>query len=86
MDIFIKKKYFENQHKRQAEFEEKEKRVFPVVFGQCSPSLGLQVEGIKSFEKICKENDVVELLKLIRGFCCQHVQNNDKIVAVLNSL
>ena len=28
----------------------------------------------------------MECLKLIRGFCCRHDQNNDKYCAVFNSL
>ena len=70
VDLFIWKKEFEKQHKRQADYEEKEKMVFPIILGQCSPSLHSQLEGGKDFKKICKENDVVELLKLIQEFSC----------------
>ena len=45
MDILIWKKDFEKQHIRLAEFKRKEKRVFPIVLGQCFPSLRLQLEG-----------------------------------------
>ena len=33
-----------------------------------------------------EKNSIVELLKLIRSFCCKHDQNNNKFYAVFNSL
>ena len=68
VELFIWKKECEKLCKRQADYKEKEKRVFPIILGQCSPSPHSQLEGGKGFKKICKENDVVELLKLFWGF------------------
>ena len=72
--------------KNKLNMKKKKKKVFPIIVGQCSPSLHSQLEGGKGFEKICKENDVVELLKLIWGLSYSHDQNNDKTNAILNSL
>ena len=42
---------------------------------------------MKTFEEACKKNDIVEVLKLIRGLCCKHDQNNkNKFYAVFNRL
>ena len=60
--------------------------MLPIVLGQCLPSLSSQLEIGKDFEKICKENNVVELLKLRRGFSCHHDQNKNNIYTVLNRL
>ena len=64
----------------------KQRKVFPIVVGQCSPSLRSQLEGTPNFLEIYKKNNIVWLLKIIRGFCCNHDQNNDNVCAVMNSL
>ena len=86
MDIYIWKKGYELSHSKKAELIEKEKRVFPIILEQCSPSLRSQLEGMKTFEEAREKNDIVEVRKLIRGLCCKHDQNNDKFYAVFNSL
>ena len=86
VEVFMWKKEYEAEYKRRREFEEKEKRVFPIILGQCSPSLRSQLEGGKGFEEICKNYDVVKLLKMIRGFSCRHDQNNDRIFAAIQSI
>ena len=73
-------------HSRRAEFTKKEKWVFPMILDQCLPSLRSQLEGTKMFEEARKKNDIVELLKHIRGFYCKHDQNNDRFDAVFNSI
>ena len=65
---------------------EKQKRVFPIIYDQCLPLLRSQLEEGEAFKERCEKNDIVELLKLIRGFCCKHDQNNNKYYIVINSL
>ena len=86
MEMYVWKKDYELVHKQRAEFKKKEKRVFPIILGQRSPSLRLQLKGAKLFEETYEKNDVVELLKIICSFCCKHDINNDKYYAILNSL
>ena len=76
------KKNLRNSIKNKLNMKKKKKGCFPLYWG----NVHSQLEGGKGFKTICKENDVVELLKLIQGFSCHHDQNNDKIYAVLNSL
>ena len=78
MDIYMWKKDYK--------LVEKEKRVFPSILDQCSPSPRSQLEGAETFEATQEKNDIIELLELIRGFSCKHDQNNDKFYAVFNSL
>ena len=77
MYIYIWKKDYELVHSQKANFTEKVKQVFFIILDQCSSSLKLQLEGAKNFQETCKKNNVVELLKLIHGFCCKHDQNNN---------
>ena len=76
---------YELIHNRKADFIEKEKRAFPIILDQCSPSLKSQLEGTKNFQETCEKNDVINLPKLIHGFCYKHNQNKDKFYAIFNS-
>ena len=62
------------------------KTVYPLILGQCMPALRAQLEGNKGYEKINKEQDLFELLKLIRGLCCLHDLNNDKTYTIISLL
>ena len=84
MDIYVWKKDYELIHSQKADFTEKEKQVFPIILDQCSPSLKLQLEGAKHFQETCEKNNIMELRKLVRGFCCKHNQNNDNFYAVFS--
>ena len=86
MDICVRKKDYELVDSQKADFTEKEKRVFPIILDQRSPSLKSLLEGAKSFQETCEKNDVVELLKIVRSICCKHDENNEKFNAVFNSL
>ena len=66
MEIFTWNKDFKKQHKGLAEFEEKEKRVFPIVLGEFFPSLISQLEGGKGFEKICKNSNMIADQRILR--------------------
>ena len=44
----------------------------------CSPVLMAQLEGMKGYESINTDQDVVEVLKLIQILCCRHDQNTDQ--------
>ena len=57
-----------------------------IILGQFSPSLRSPLKGAPKFTETWMKNDIVELLKLIRGICCKHDQNNDMVYAVMNSL
>ena len=50
MDIYMWKKDYKLVHNKKAEFTKKEKRVFPIIFDQYSPSLRSQLEGARMFE------------------------------------
>ena len=68
------------------EFVKYQKTAYPLVIGQFSPALRAQLEGRKGYETVNSNQEVVEVLKLIRGLCCKHNQNNDETYAVIASL
>ena len=53
MDIYLWKKDYELVLSQKAKFTEKEKRVFPIILDQCSPSWRSQLEEVKMFQETC---------------------------------
>jgi hypothetical protein len=45
-------------------------RAYALVLGQCSPELTSKVKASNKFASASNDQDVVELLKIIRGLCC----------------
>jgi hypothetical protein len=52
------------------QIEESKKRAYALVMGQCSPELVIKIRGSSTYSSVNGSQDVVELLRLIRGFCC----------------
>ena len=46
------------------------KRAHALILGQCSPELTSKVKASTKFASAEKDQDVVALLKIIRGLCC----------------
>ena len=70
-------------YNKKAEFEKKEKWVFSIILGQCSTSLRSQLDGTSKFNETCEKNNIIELLKLIRGLYWEYDQNNDRVYDVM---
>jgi hypothetical protein len=46
------------------------KRAYALVLGQCLPELTSKMKAFSKFAEAEKDQDVVELLKIIQGMCC----------------
>ncbi len=53
-----------------------------LVYDQCMPELKSKLEGSKGYEATKKNNDVVKLLIMIRGYCCQFDSLNDEYMSI----
>ncbi len=51
--------------------EENKKWVDALVFGQCSPELISKIKSSDSFASADVDQDTVQLLLIVRGYCCQ---------------
>ncbi|KAL7469297.1 hypothetical protein ACHAXS_009567, partial [Conticribra weissflogii] len=51
--------------------EQTGKRAYALIKGQCSPALVTKLEGTPGYENAEKNQNVCELLELIRAICCQ---------------
>jgi len=52
------------------QIEESKKRAYALVMGQCSPDLVSKIRGSGTYATVNASQDVVELLRLVRGYCC----------------
>ena len=50
--------------------EESKKRAYALVMGQCPPDLVSKIRGASTYATVNASQDVIELLRLIRGYCC----------------
>jgi len=56
--------------------------VFTLVIGQCSPDLDSKLQGSTVFVQAKADQDVVQLLLVIRGYCCHFVDHQQSTCAL----
>ena len=52
MKVFMWKKQWEQVNTREAKYLKYQMTAYPIIMGQCSPALKVQLEGSKGYEKI----------------------------------
>ena len=53
------------------QLEENKKHMYALVIGQCSPDLDSKLQGSAVFVQAEADQDVVQLLMVIQGYCCR---------------
>lgn len=61
-------KALDRYNKKMDLYEENKSKVFIVIMGQCTPLMRHKVEGHDKFEKMEEDDDVIELLALIKSY------------------
>jgi hypothetical protein len=69
-DVYIWQQYVAAVKKQIVQLEENKKRAYELVIGQCSPDLDIKLQGSTEFVHAEADQDVVQLLLVIRGYCC----------------
>jgi len=70
------------QVKEQRVLAENVKKAYALVMGQCSPTLTSKIKGSDKFAAASQDSDVVKLLKIIRGYCCNITDHQQSTVAL----
>ncbi len=81
---FVWKEEYKEAKKKKNALEANNKKAFPLIYGQCSPKLVSKIKASNLWEQANKDQDVVQLLKIIRGYCCkfdEHQQNTWGLIA-----
>ena len=70
-DVYIWQQDVAAVKKQIVQLEENKKRAYALVIGQCSPDLDSKLQGSTAFVRAEADQDVVQLLLVIRGYCCR---------------
>jgi hypothetical protein len=69
-DIYIWQQDVAAVKKQIVQLKENKKRAYKLIIGQCSPDLDSKLQGSTAFVQAEADQDVVQLLLVIRGYCC----------------
>lgn len=84
-EVFLWQQDVTEAKKRKALLEENMKRAYALALGQCSTDLESKIRGAVAYTRADADQDVVQLLKIIRGYCCKFEENQQSIVALENA-
>ncbi len=68
-DVYIWQQDIAAIKKQIVQLEEKKKRAYALVIGQCSPDLDGKLQESAAFMQAKADQDIVQLLLVIRGYC-----------------
>jgi hypothetical protein len=83
-EVFLWQQDVTKAKKRITLLAKNKKRPYTLVLGQCSPELGSRIKGTNSYIQAACNHDVVQLLLIIRRYCCRF-DNNQQSIYMLES-
>ncbi len=84
-EIYLWQQSITKTNKRKLLIEENKKRAYGLVFGQCLPKLISKIKSSDSFASGDIDQDVVQLLFIVRGYCCQFDNHQQGTWALRNA-
>ncbi len=69
-EIFLWQQDVPAAKKQIAQLEENKKRAYALIIGQCLSYLDSKLQGSTTFVQAEDEQDIVQLLLVIQGYCC----------------
>ena len=68
-------------------YKDNKLNAWALVYGQCSPELKNKLKGTSGYDNAkAPDSNVVKLLIMIRGYCCQFDTLNDEYMLIVKSL
>jgi len=67
-------------------FNDNESNAWALIYDQCSPELKNKLEGTSGYDAAKSSNDIIKLLMIIRGYCCQFDTLNDEYMSIVKPL
>ena len=71
VDLYIWRNAYSAAQKRSRTYDELNKKANNLIYMQCSPSLRTALEGHVDFSATQQSMDSIDLLLIIKGFCCK---------------
>ena len=81
-EVFLWQQDVTEAKKRKALLEEIKKRMYALILGQCLLDLESKIKGTDAYTQADGYQDVVQLLKIIRGHCCKFDENQQSTYAL----
>jgi hypothetical protein len=86
MAKFAWKEDYKGMKYRKNKYNDNKSNAWALIYDQCSPELKNKLEGTSGYNKAKAGNDVIKLLTIIRGYCCQFDILKDKYMSIVKSL
>jgi hypothetical protein len=86
MAKFTWKEDYKAMRARKDKYSENELNAWVLIYDQCAPELKNKLEGTANYNVSKKTNDMVLLLSMIRGYCCQFDTLNDEYMAIVGAI
>jgi hypothetical protein len=86
MAKFAWKEDYKGMKYQKDKYNGNESNALALIYDQCSPELKNKLEGTSGYDKAKAGNDVIKLLTISRGYCCQFDTLNDEYMSIVKSL
>jgi hypothetical protein len=71
---------------RKDKYNKNESNAWVLIYDQCAPELENKLEGTVDYNWCKNKNDVMSLLSMIRGYCCQFDTLNDECMSIVGAI
>ena len=86
MAMFAWKEDYKGMKYRMDKYNDNESNAWALIYDQCSRELKNKLEGTSGYDEAKSGNDMIKLLTIIRGYCCQFDTLNDENMSIVKSL
>ncbi len=83
---FAWKEDYKGMKYQKDKYNDNESNVWALIYDQCSPELKNKLKETSGYDKVKAGNDVIKLLTIIRGYCCQFDTLKDEYMSIVKSL
>jgi hypothetical protein len=86
MAKFAWKEDYKGMKHRMDKYNDNESNAWALIHDQCSPELKNKLKGTSGYDNAKSSNDIIKLLTMIKGYCCQFDTLNDEYMSIVKSL
>jgi hypothetical protein len=86
MAKFAWKEDYKGMKYQKDKYNDNKSNAWALIYDQCSPELKNKLKGTSGYDEAKAGNNVIKLLTIIRGYCCQFDTLNNKYMSIVKSL
>jgi len=86
MAKFAWKEDYKGMKYQMDKYNDNESNVWALIYNQCSTELKNKLKGTSGYDSAKWSNDIIKLLTIIRGYCCQFSTLNDEYMSIVKLL